>query len=322
MGSRSAPLVFLLLAACMTTDGADPAARAGDGAIQETDTAARRTSPASLPSIPRMRPKSFARAQRVKPADAITGGIAGGKAKPTSEETAMAVPGETGSRGGGELSPRTGDVPGVTRGPASNAELGENLPSTVPAGSFGTLPPAATADDYSPAGASTMAAVEGILPGSPVANTSLPEPSRGIDVESLFDGDVVRYCEAMWRMGEYLGAARHRGEPSKQAIAAAVRRIATERDLPLDNRLTFSGEVYGRLLYRMANSHSARTLGAYVHFACLTVRGDKKIVPADPIAERELNSGLVRCEETAVTRDDLNACIFRELTPIVDRRNG
>lgn len=149
----------------------------------------------------------------------------------------------------------------------------------------------------------------------------IPE-DRGIDVESLFDGDVVRYCEAMWQMGEYIGAARHRGEPFKQAMRDGVRRIASEKQLPLDNRLSFSGQVYGRLLYRLDDSHSARAYGAYVHFACLTVRGDKKIVPADPDAERDLNVGLRHCEGRAVTRHELNDCLFRELAPIVERRNG
>ncbi len=125
----------------------------------------------------------------------------------------------------------------------------------------------------------------------------------------------------MWQMGEYIGTARRRGEPFKGAIDDAVRRIAVEKQLPLDNRLAFSGQVYGRLVYRLEDSHAALTLGTYVHFACLTVRGDKKIVPADPNAERLLNAGLVRCETTSFTRDDLNDCIFRELTPIVDRRN-
>jgi hypothetical protein len=145
---------------------------------------------------------------------------------------------------------------------------------------------------------------------------------RGIDVESLFDGDVVRYCRAMWQMGEYIGAARRRGEPFGKAIQDGVRRIASEKQLPLDKRLSFSGQVYGRLLYRLEDGHSARAFGAYVHFACLTVRGDKKIVPADPGAERKLNEGLKLCEGKAVARDDLNDCLFRELTPIVERRNG
>ena len=145
---------------------------------------------------------------------------------------------------------------------------------------------------------------------------------RGIDVESLFDGDVVRYCRAMWQMGEYIGAARRRGEPFRKAIQDGVRRIASEKQLPLDKRLSFSGQVYGRLLYRLEDGHSARAFGAYVHFACLTVRGDKKIVPADPGAERKLNEGLKLCEGKAVARDDLNDCLFRELTPIVERRNG
>ena len=350
MGTRSAPLVFLLLAACMATDGTQTATRDDAGPAPAATATSPVTLPADLPAIPRMRP-----------------GAPGGK-KPAA--TADAQPGMTpananGRRGGAATGPTASGQPGAAQpgepgastadpGSADGADArdtGSGRPQVLSAdGSPSTTgdPAAGRAEAALPSGTDASAGASGATSSSwpPQAESAAGWPSgddggggshespgtrvavappladTGIDVESLFDGDVVRYCAAMWQMGEYIGAARRRGEPFKKAIGDAVRRIAAEEQLPLDNRLAFSGQVYGRLLYRLDEDHASLTLGAYVHFACLTVRGDKKIVPADPNAERLLNAGLAHCENVAFTRDKLNDCIFRELTPIIDRRNG
>ena len=352
MGTRSAPLVFLLLAACMATGGTDSAVRDGSGPAPGSAAGARSAPSADLPAIPRMRPK----APRKVPSAGAASAQAGGAVTDTvsrsggAEVPAPGQPGAAAGTGSGQEMAATGpadaaDAPGAGPDlpPDPLAGAGQSSDSGLSAGDAGAvLMPGADASSAFPGPMSEAEfppsdAAGGISPGmdggtagagsdsgpeTELAIAIAPEIDPGIDVESLFDGDVVRYCAAMWRMGEYIGAARRRGEPLKQSIGASVRRIAAEKQLPLDNRLAFSGQVYGRLVYRLEDSHAALTLGAYVHFACLTVRGDKKIVPADPNAERLLNSGLSYCENTAFTRDALNDCIFRELTPIVDRRNG
>ena len=330
MGTRSAPLVFLLLAACMATDGMGPAVRDGGAAAPGTAQPAAST---SLPAIPRMRPKAPGKT----PSAGTAVAQAGGATKKMDSQPAGAAGGATPAAGNSGAALQADSETAASTATTDTGESGAPADGTgtvLPPGvdeSFGMpgtmsepgSPPADPADGFpSGTGADTGSFDTAAELEAELAAMPLPEPDLGIDVESLFDGDVVRYCEAMWRMGEYIGAARRRGEPLKQSIGASVRRIAAEKQLPLDNRLAFSGQVYGRLVYRLEDSHAALTLGAYVHFACLTVRGDKKIVPADPNAERLLNSGLSYCENTAFTRDALNDCIFRELTPIVDRRNG
>ncbi len=347
MGTRSAPLVFLLLAACISTDGTETAVRDGSGPAPGSAAAARPAPSAGLPAIPRMRPEPPRKTQSTGTAVAQAGGAAtgagsqpGGGAKIPEQSGATTRTG-SGSALASDGSADAADASNAVPDPQSGG--GQSADADPAAGGAGTvLPPgvdasAASSGGMSEPGSPPADAADGSLSGTDAGagnagsavdpDTDLaiampPDIDPGIDVESLFDGDVVRYCAAMWRMGEYIGEARRRGEPLQQAIGNSVRRIAAEKQLPLDNRLAFSGQVYGRLVYRLEDSHAALTLGAYVHFACLTVRGDKKIVPADPNAELLLNSGLVRCESTAFTRDALNDCIFRELTPIVDRRNG
>jgi hypothetical protein len=368
MGTRSAPLVFLLLAACMATDGTESAVRDGSRAAPGATAATQSPSSTGLPAIPRMRPEPPRKTRSAGTAVAQSGGAAkdadgqpggGAKgAKPSTggsgvtqagaqapEQTNATTQTDTKTAIGTISSADSADAPGAdpSRPPDPQAEGGQPPEADPTAGGTGiALLPGVDASSTSSGtmsepGSPPVDPADGSLSGmdagagnaGPAADREPelavlmpPEIDPGIDVESLFDGDVVRYCAAMWRMGEYIGAARRRGEPLQQSIGDAVRRIAAEKQLPLDNRLAFSGQVYGRLVYRLEDSHAALTLGAYVHFACLTVRGDKRIVPADPNAERLLNSGLARCENTAFTRDALNDCIFRELTPIVDRRNG
>ncbi|UCH72914.1 MAG: hypothetical protein JSU82_11100 [Rhodospirillales bacterium] len=331
MGTRSAPMMLLFLTACMTAEGGPSSGAGMEGAAPETVVAVPPSVPVSLPAIPRMRPKpprktasapaparsdaAPAKAEQAMQELMMTGagspaGQTTGTPGPTPDDTWS----EATSAGGaesGEVAAAAADVESQAIG--ETADQLPDDPDTTVTDAASRPPP----DDVSPPGDGSGAA-----PPTELAVLPVREPDRGIDVESLFDGDVVRYCAAMWQMGEYIGAARRRGEPFKEAIAAAVQRIAAEKQLPLDNRLAFSGQVYGRLVYRLEDTHAARTLGTYVHFACLTVRGDKKIVPADPNAERLLNSGLAHCESTTLTRDGLNDCIFRELTPIVERRNG
>jgi hypothetical protein len=379
MGTRSAPLVFLLLAACMASDGTQTATRTGDAPPPAADTAGRVALPADLPAVPRMRPgkpgdtestdtaqtKSGGASGSVRSAQAGAAGLAGSSGLPAAAEA-----GDNGATqaNAGRVA-GTQDAPGsaaATAGKIASADApgaGSSSPSELPSD---VSPVAATGPDAGrteaalPSGTDASTVASGAPLGTDASDVASGPPSgsepwppagssggswtgadgdsgtaldtrvavappledTGIDVESLFDGDVVRYCAAMWQMGEYIGAARRRGEPFKRAIGDAVRRIAAEEQLPLDNRLAFSGQVYGRLLYRLDEGHASLTLGTYVHFACLTVRGDKKIVPADPNAERLLNAGLAHCENVAFTRDKLNDCLFRELTPIVDRRNS
>ena len=359
MGTRLAPLVLLLLAACMATGGTEPAVRDGSNPASGATAAAQTAPPGGLPAIPRMRPKALRTTPQAGPAvaqadtaarDAGSPASGGGEgAGPSAggssvaKAAAMAQPGSTAAAGqtapadtadaqsagsGSSPDPQAGvDDPamaGPAAGDAAFALLQGGDASSTPAGTMPDPAPSTHPAEASRSGIDADSAGTGPAedPETALAIALPPELDPGIDVESLFDGDVVRYCEAMWQMGEYIGAARRRGQPFKQSIGDAVRRIAAEKQLPLDNRLAFSGQVYGRLVYRLEDSHAALTLGTYVHFACLTVRGDKKIVPADPNAERLLNSGLAYCESTAFTRDALNDCIFRELTPIVDRRNG
>jgi hypothetical protein len=361
MGTRSAPLVFLLLAACMTTAGTESAVRDGSDPASGSAAAARSATSPDLPAIPRMRPEPPRKTQPAGTAVAQAGGAATTSDSQPGGDAKGATPSAAGpqgtEQGGPTLQADSETAAGSTMsGDTDHASSAEpNQSSGLPADA--DRPPGAgpaadgtgtvllSGEDASAASSGAISesdsppdypadgSVSGIDTDAGSANPAAdpetylavmtpPEIDPGIDVESLFDGDVVRYCAAMWRMGEYIGAARRRGEPFKPAITNAVRRIAAEKQLPLDNRLAFSGQVYGRLVYRLEDSHAALTLGAYVHFACLTVRGDKRIVPADPDAERLLNSGLARCEDTAFVRDALNDCIFRELTPIVDRRNG
>jgi len=290
--------------------------------------------PVILPAIPRMRPKALRGALSAQAP--IRTDAAGATRQRQGEGHAEKLPpagqadesdSPENANGAGGLPAVATEVPtlaGTTPEEESSGHGADDIPVASGADSDAAAPPESEYPSTSGNDAEAAAADGRISHDEEVdlAALSLPELNRGIDVESLFDGDVVRYCAAMWQMGEYIGAARRRGEPFKRSIADAVRRIADEKQLPLDNRLAFSGQVYGRLVYRLDDSHAALTFGTYVHFACLTVRGDKKIVPADPDAERLLNSGLALCENTAFTRDDLNACIFRELTPIVDRRNS
>ena len=355
MGTRSAPLVFLLLAACVATGGTDSAVRDGSGPAPGSAAGARSAPSAGLPAIPRMRPK----APRKVPSAGAASAQAGGAVTDTvsrsggAEVPAPGQPGAAAGTGSGQEMAATGpanatdaadalnagpDLPpdklaGAGRSSGSGLSAGDARAALMPGADASSafpgpvseleFPPSDPAGGISPGmDGGTAGAGSDSGPETELAIAIAPEIDPGIDVESLFDGDVVRYCAAMWRMGEYIGAARRRGEPFKRAIGDSVRRIAAEKQLPLDNRLAFSGQVYGRLVYRLEDSHAALTLGTYVHFACLTVRGDKKIVPADPNAERLLNAGLARCENTAFTRDTLNDCIFRELTPIVDRRNS
>lgn len=329
------------MSACMATDGTPSAVR-GDSTPAQDPAAAASVRPVALPAIPRMRPAASRRGTETAEAPVQTDGAATNAAQQPDENVAEATPSADRNDRLNEVTMHGGaaDAAGdASQPPSDRVPLQAPGPPVVD-----TAPALFSADDESFGISGTMSdpGSEPDLKRAPLPRTdvdgggddtgtdpeidlaavSLPELDRGIDVESLFDGDVVRYCGAMWQMGEYIGAARRRGEPFKRAIGDAVQRIADEKNLPLDNRLAFSGQVYGRLVYRLEDSHAALTLGTYVHFACLTVRGDKKIVPADPNAERMLNSGLALCESTAFTRDELNDCIFRELTPIVDRRNS
>jgi len=341
-GTRTAPFVFLLLTACMAADGT-PIATPGDIAPDRTPALVASAQPVVLPAIPRMRPNAPRKSQTaLAPVQSDAGEIAAHKrdksaagttpaAGPTAGTTDESAPhGDIANAASPAYKPYPDDSPPGESGPAAaGAE-----PPVPPKGREPVETADATAQpEPAPELPEESLAGGGLAmnsdDGAPMSGTDFDfaalapaEADRGIDVESLFDGDVVRYCAAMWQMGEYIGAARRRGEPFRQAISDAVKRIADEKQLPLDNRLAFSGQVYGRLVYRLDDSHAAQTLGAYVHFACLTVRGDKKIVPADPDAERSLNSGLAYCEGKALLRDDLNACLFRELSPIVDRRNS
>ncbi len=337
MGTRSAPLVFLLLAACMTTDGTRTAV--GDRGGPAQDPAAHTAAaPVTLPAVPRMRPKAPPKQQTSRTPQAPPGGVVAkaGKASAGVASAAAPPPNHAADSSGEAATAATAPAAEAAAPPGADAAADRNLPSLADAATGAAGDPAvAMAELEAPPATGDRPAIPGDDTYTPdafagdggfdlqddVAALTLPERNPGIDVESLFDGDVVRYCAAMWQMGEYIGTARRRGEPFKRAIDDSVRRIAVEKQLPLDNRLAFSGQVYGRLVYRLEDSHAALTLGTYVHFACLTVRGDKKIVPADPNAERLLNAGLMHCETTSFTRDDLNDCIFRELTPIVDRRN-
>lgn len=219
------------------------------------------------------------------------------------------------SRSGNDVGGATGVVPAGAGG-AAQASPAAEVPATPRAAdtdfSLLGISGEPSAADLQPSGESRIAAL------TPRAE---PDSPGGLDVESLFGGDVMRYCAAMGEMGRDIGEARGRGEKQKGAIADATARAARAYDLPLDKRLSFSGKVYGRLLYRLDDKHSPQVLGAYAEFACLTVRGDKKIVPADQDSERELNEGLRRCQSEAFTADDLRDCVFRRLTPVVDNRN-
>lgn len=345
MGTRSAPFIFLWLTACMAANIAPPETRVG-GDLAPASVVIAPALPVALPTIPRMRPKPPRKPQSTGVAAQTSGAAntSGKKRTPSAVGTARSTDGAGSGRVAGAVaakmaptdgytmtaaannldldesgasnrdpeSPMAGVQPQLSPPPYESAELGSTMPDPVRSADAVADSPA----DNEPGNDSADERAIDLAAFPP------PEPGPGIDVESLFDGDVVRYCAAMWQMGEYIGAARRRGDPFKRAIGEAVRRIADEKQLPLDNRLAFSGQVYGRLVYRLEERHAALTFGTYVHFACLTVRGDKKIVPADPNAERLLNSGLAHCESTSFTRDDLNDCIFRELTPVVDRRNS
>jgi len=338
MGTRTAPFVFLLLTACMAADGTSIATW-GNIAPDQAPALVAPARAVVLPAIPRMRPNAPRKSQTaLAPVQSDAGETAAhkrkkgaaGTAPPAGPSDESAPHGDTANASSPAHKPDPGDsAPGESGPPVADAE--PPLPpkdrepaETADAAALPEPAPELPEASLTGGGLATRSDEGGPVSGTvfDLAALAPAEADRGIDVESLFDGDVVRYCAAMWQMGEYVGAARRRGEPFKQAIGDAVKRIADEKQLPLDNRLAFSGQVYGRLIYRLDDSHAARTLGAYVHFACLTVRGDKKIVPADPDAERSLNSGLAYCEDNALLRDDLNACLFRELTPIVDRRNG
>ena len=139
-------------------------------------------------------------------------------------------------------------------------------------------------------------------------------------MDRLYGGTVDTHCALIGNLGAAIGAARRRGKDEADAIAEGVDDIARETGLGREHWLVFSGRVYGGVVFRLQSSFETRTYGAYAEFACRTLKGRQKTIPADAESARLLDAGVARCEIAGGGRDEILACLDETLNPVIDRR--
>jgi hypothetical protein len=137
--------------------------------------------------------------------------------------------------------------------------------------------------------------------------------------------DRTLNCDVIELIGRAVGRWRLRGDERKQATDKAIDDVVRMTGEVRSEKFVFSGRVYGMLIYQIGKDHTPEGYGAYAQSACLILRGQKGIVPADDASQKRLDESLTICEAGSNGTGELNLCILERMERIVreqDTRSG